>query len=131
MFTTLILLLILLFLIGILYYFGIITTRAGGGWLIADFSFPTRWEGKLQGSSGFFRRNFVIFRKYSMLAVEIETSSGALDFEITAPDGSVLSPVSGVYGQNADILIDVSRLKRCSVTLRTDQFNGQFHIALQ
>lgn len=131
MYTILILLLIFLPLIGILCYFGIITTRVGSGWLIADFSFPTRWEGRLQSFSGLFRRNFVIFQKYSTLAVEIETTSGTLDFEVTAPDGSALSPTSGVYGRDASILIDVSRLKRCSVTLRADHFDGQFHIGLQ
>lgn len=131
MYAILILLLILIPLIGALHYFGIAVTRVCFGWFTVSFSLPTRWEGKFQGTSGFFRRNFMVFRKYSALTVKIDTYSGTLDFEAKAPDGSMLSPASGVYGRDASILIDVSHLKRCSVALRMDHFSGQFRIALQ
>lgn len=116
---------------GALSYFGIAVTRIGFGWLIADFSFPSRWEGKLQGSSGLMRRNFVVFKKYSRLSIEIETASGSIDFEVKGSDGSPLPPSSGSYGRDADISIDVSAFKRCSVTLSMNQFNGRFCITLQ
>lgn len=131
MYIILILLLILIPLMGVLYYFGIAVTRVCFDWFTASFSLPTRWEGKFEGTSGFFRRNFVVFPKYSALAVEIKTNFGSLDFEVKAPDGSMLSPASGVYGRDVSILIDVGHLKRCSVALRMNHFNGQFRIALQ
>lgn len=127
----LIVLAIVLPLIGALYYFGIAVTRFGADWFRADVSLPTRWDGQRDGSIGFLRRNFVIFKKYSVLAIDIETNSGALDFEVKGPDGSILSPASGVYGRDASVLVDVSRFKRCSVTLRMDHFHGKFHISLQ
>lgn len=127
----LILLLILIPLMGTLYYFGIATPQMTFGLFNCAFSFPTRWEGELHGSSGLMRRNFVVFKKYRALTIQVETRSGTLEFEVTGPDGSVLSPVSGVYGRDSSALIDVSQLKRCSVTLRMDHFDGKFHIALQ
>lgn len=115
----------------LLYYFGIgFTSKACFGLFHADLSLPTRWEGKFQDVSGCLRRNFVTFKKYSTLLVEIETTSGALDLEVTAPDGSALSPSSGVYGRDAHVTFDVSNLRRCRVTLRMDRFSGQFRIAL-
>lgn len=96
-----------------------------------EFSFPTRWESQLQGTSGLLRRNFVIFKKYSKLLIEIETNSGAIDFEIKGSDGSTLSPSSGAYGRDISVLINVSRFKRCSAALRLQNFNGKFHIVLQ
>ena len=77
------------------------------------------------------RRNFVVFKKYRALAVEYETTSGSIQVEVCGLDGSTLSPASGSYGQDGSIRIDVSRLKRCSVTLRMEQFIGSFRIALQ
>lgn len=115
----------------ILYYFGFGVTRAGIFVLNASYSFPTRWEGKLSEASGYMRRNFVVFKKYSTLCVEIETAAGSVGFEVKAPDGSRLSPVSSVHGLDASLLFDMSRLKHCSVTLRMDHFSGRFHIALQ
>ena len=118
-------------LVLILYYFGFGVTRAGVFILNASYSLPTRWEGKLSDASGYLRRNFVVFQKYSTLSVEAETASGALDIQVKAPDGSVLSPVSGAYGRDAGLLFDVSRLRRCSVALYMDHFSGNFRIALQ
>ena len=114
-----------------LYYFGFAVTQAGIKCFGATLSLPIRWEGTVAGMSGFMRRNFAIFRKYSALSVEIETNSGLLDFEVKAPDGSTLSPASGAYGRDGSFLIDVSQFRRCSVTLRMDHFNGKFRIALQ
>lgn len=118
-------------LVLILYYFGFGVTKAGIFILNASYSLPTRWEGKFSDAGGFMRRNFVIFKRYSALAVGIETASGSIEVEIMAPDGSRLSPVSGSYGQDAGLLFDVSRLKHCSVSLRMDHFSGSFRIALQ
>lgn len=116
----------------ILYYFGIgFTSSAGFAVFRASYSLPTRWTGKLMDSSGYMRRNFVVFQKYSALSIEVETDSGALDFEVKGPDGSTLSPASGAYGRDSSFVIDLSRVKRCSITLRTDHFCGAFHIALQ
>ena len=129
---TLILVVILLPLCCILYYFGIgFTSKACVSVFHADYSFPTRWEGKFQDTSGYMHRNFVIFKKYSALFVEIGTASGTLDVEVRGPDGSILSPASGIYGQDASVLVNVSQFKLCSVTLRMDHFSGRFHIALQ
>lgn len=124
---------VILVLIGyLLYYFGIgFTSRAYVSVFRADYSVPTRWEGKFLDTTGCMRRNFVVFKKYSTLLVEVETTSGTLNFEVKGPDGSILSPASGIYGPNTSALIDVSRSKRCSVTLKMDHFNGTFHIALQ
>lgn len=116
----------------LLYYFGIgFTSKACIGVFRAELSLPARWEGKFQDTTGCMRRSFVVFKKYQSLVIEIETHSGALDVEVKGPDGSILSPASGVYGQNASFLIDVRRFKRCSTTLQMDHFSGQFHIALQ
>lgn len=115
----------------ILYYYGFFVTHAGFTLFRASYSFPTHWEGKIADTTGFMRRNFVIFKKYSTLAVEVETISGAMEVEVKAPDGSPLSPVSGAYGPDASFLIDVSRVRRCSVTLQLDHFNGSFCVALQ
>ena len=114
-----------------LYYLGFMVTRATASSFRADLSLPTRWDGHTTGTSGFMRRNFAIFKKYSALSVEVEINSGLLNFEVRAPDGSILSPATGSCGRNASVLIDVSRLRRCSVTLRMDHFNGKFRIALQ
>ena len=127
----LILLLILIPMMGALYYWGIVTTRVACGLFIGDFSFPTHWEGKIQGTSGFLRRNFVVFKKYSALSIQVETDSGSLEFEVQGPDGSLLPPSAGTYGRDAAVLIDLGRLMRCSVALRMDRFCGSFHIALQ
>ena len=131
LYVTAIVLLCLIPLFYVLYYFGILVTRATASWFRADLSLPTRWEGKSAGTTGLMRRNFAVFRKYSALAVEYETSSGSIQVEVKAPDGSVLSPASGVYGQEGSILIDVSQLRRCAVTLRMERFQGSFRIALQ
>lgn len=85
----------------------------------------------MSDAAGFMRRNFVIFKQFSALAVEIETAFGALEFEVKAPDGTLLSPASIFYGRDASVRIDVSQLRRCTVTLRMDHFSGTFHIALQ
>lgn len=126
----LILLLSFLLLMSGLYYLGIAITRIGCGCFF-DFSFPSRWEGRLQGTSGLMRRNFVIFKNYSKLLIEIETNSGTIDFDVRGSDGSSLPPASAAYGRDLSVLIDVSRFKRCSVALRMQHFNGEFHIALQ
>ena len=118
-------------LVLILYYFGFGVTRAGIFILNASYSLPTRWEGKLSDASGYMRRNFAVFKKYSVLSVEIETNSGTIDVELKAPDGSILSPVSGACGRDARLLFDVSHLKRCSIALRIDHFSGAFRITLQ
>lgn len=115
----------------VLYHLGFLITRVTASWFHAYLSLPTRWEGKSAGMTGLMRRNFVIFKKYRSLAIEIETNSGSLDFEVRALDGSTLPPVSGIYGRDTSVLIDVGGLKRCSVTLKMEHFNGQFHIALQ
>ncbi len=114
----------------VLWYFGIAVTRVGFSWFRASLSLPARWEGKLSGSSGLMRRNFVILKGCSTLSIEIVSISGAMAFEINAPDGSVLSPASGSYGRDAALLFDVSHLKRCSVTLYVEDFNGSFRITL-
>ncbi|MCI8697731.1 MAG: hypothetical protein HFF29_01290 [Oscillospiraceae bacterium] len=129
--TALIVAVIVIPLAWVLYYLGFAVTKAGVFLFIASRSLPTRWEGRTSDASGYMRRNFVVSKRYSALCVEIETSSGSMGFEIEAPDGSRLSPASGAYGRDRSILIDVSRLKRCSVTLRMDHFSGTFHIALQ
>lgn len=116
-------------LMGGLYYLGIATTRIGCGCFI-DFSFPTRWEGQIQGTSGLLHRNFVVFKKYSKLLIEIQTNSGTIDFDVRGSDGSTLSPASGTYGPDVSVLMDVSRFKRCSVALRMQRFNGKFSILL-
>lgn len=114
-----------------LYYFGILGTRVTASWFRADISLPTRWEGSHAGTSGYMRRRFAVFKKYRQLSVETETNSGTIECEVNGPDGSTLSPVSGSYGRNASYLVDVSRYKHCTVTLRMKQFNGQFRITLQ
>lgn len=131
--TALIVAVIVISLVWILYYLGFFVTKAGIFIFIASRSLPTRWEGRTSDASGYMRRNFVVSKRYSALCVEIETASGSMGFEVKAPDGShlSLSPASGAYGRDRSILIDVSRLKRCSVTLRMDHFSGTFHIALQ
>ena len=118
-------------LILILYYFGFGVTKAGVFILNASYSLPARWKGTLSEASGYMRRNFVVFKRYSTLCVEGETASGALEFEVKGPDGSALSPASGSYRQDASLLFDVGRFKRCTVTLRMDHFSGKFRIALQ
>lgn len=127
----LILAVIFVLLVLILYYFGFGVTKAGVFILNASYSLPARWEGRLSDASGYMRRNFVVFKRYSTLCVEGETASGVLDFEVKGPDGSVLSPASGSYGRDASLLFDVGRFKRCTVALRMDHFSGQFRIALQ
>lgn len=129
--TVLILACILLPLFYLLYYFGILVTRATASWFRADLSLPTRWEGHTLGTTGLIRRNFVVFKQYHQLSVETETDAGAIECEVTGQDGSLLSPVSGTYGRDASSLIDVSRCRRCAVTLRMKQFSGRFRIALQ
>lgn len=114
-----------------LYYFGYGVTRAGVFILNASYSLPTRWEGKLSEASGYLRRNFVVFKKYPTLSVEVETASGALEVQVKAPDGSALSPASGACGRDASLLFDVSCLRHCSVALHMDHFSGNFRIALQ
>lgn len=128
---TLILAVTLIFLCCILYYFGFFVTQAGFSIFRASYSLPARWEGKISETTGFMRRNFVIFRKYSALSFETETASGSIELELREPGGSLLSPASGTYGRDSSILFDVSQLKRCSVTLRMDHFSGTFRIALQ
>lgn len=114
-----------------LYYFGFFVPRAGFSIFRASCSLPTRWEGKFLDTSGCMCRNFVVFKKHSKLAIAFETASGTIEFEVNGPDGSSLSPASGVWGRDAFVLIDVSRLKRCSVSLRMDRFCGNFQITLQ
>lgn len=122
---------ILLPLMYVLNYFGILVTKATASWFHAGLSLPTRWEGRTLGTSGFIRRNFVVFKQYHQLSVETETNSGMIECEVRGPDGSRLSPVSGSYGRNASFLIDVSQYKRCAVMLKMEQFNGHFRITLQ
>ena len=129
--TVLVIACILLPLLYVLYYFGILVTRATASWLRTDLSLPTRWEGRTLGTTGFMRRNFVVFRQYQQLSIETETDSGAIQCEARGPDGALLSPVSGAYGRDASYLIDVSQYRRCAVTLKMDQFNGRFRITLQ
>lgn len=126
-----ILLLCLIPLFYALYYFGFLVTRATASWFRADLSLPTRWEGKSAGTTGLMRRNFVVFKRYSKLSIEIEAASGAMDFEVRGPDGSTLPPDSGTYGQSTSVRLDLSGVRRCSVTLRMEQFHGSFHISLQ
>lgn len=114
-----------------LNYFGFIVTKAGITCFGASCSLPIRWDGKFAGMSGFMRRNFVVFRKYSTLAIEVDTDSGTLHFEVKAPDGSILSPAPGTYGQDASVCIDVSQFRRCSIALRMEHFKGKFCIVLQ
>lgn len=114
-----------------LYYFGFFTTHETIALFRAERSLPTRWQGKYTDTSGSLRRNFVVFKKYSTLSVEVETASGALSVEVKAPNGSILSPVSGAYETNSPVLFDMSRFKRCSVLLQMDHFHGQFLITLQ
>lgn len=115
----------------LLYYFGFFTTHATIALFRAELSLPTRWQGNYTDTSGSLRRNFVIFKKYSALSVEVKTTSGALNVEVKAPDGSILPPVSGAYETNSPVFFDISRFKRCSVLLQMDHFHGQFHITLQ
>ena len=122
---------VLLPLIYVLYYFGILVTSATASWFRGNVSFPTRWEGRTAGTTGYMRRNFAVFRRYQHLSIETGTNSGAIECEVRGPDGSLLSPVSGAYGRNASFLIDVSQYRRCAVTLKMEQFCGHFHIALQ
>lgn len=131
MINALILVAILIPLCYVLYYFGFLVTRAGFAIFRASYSLPARWEGKISETTGFMRRNFVIFRKYTSLSFEAETTSGAIELELKEPNGSLLSPASGAYGRNVSISFDVSQLKRCSATLRMDHFSGTFCIALQ
>jgi len=114
-----------------LYYFGILIIKATATWFSAGLSLPTCWEGYSTETSGFMRRNFAVFKKYHTLTIEVETNSGTLDCVVKGPDGSILSPASGSYGRDASVFIDVSRLKRCFVTLQMNHFNGKFRIALQ
>lgn len=123
--------LLILLLVYVLYYVGIAVTRVGFGWFQADVRLPSRWTGTFNDSSGILRRNFVVFRRFRQLRVEVETVSGTLTFEIQAPDGSPLSPTSGVYGRDASLLFDLSGLRRCSVTLRMERFHGTFCVQLQ
>lgn len=128
----LVLALVFIPLVLILYHFGFgVTTRAGIFVLNASCSLPTRWEGRLSGATGYMRRNFAVFKRYSKLCLEYESASGSMEFEVKAPDGSVLSPTSGAYGRDAAFLIDVSRIRRCSVALHMDHFSGSFRITLQ
>ena len=129
--TVLVLACVLVPLIYALYYYGILITRVTASWFRADFSFPTRWEGSILGTTGFMRRNFAVFRRYQYLSVETETNSGAIECEVRGPDGSILSPSSGSYGRDASYLIDVSQYRRCSVMLKMEQFAGHFRITLQ
>lgn len=122
---------ILLPLIYALNYFGILVTRVTASWFRADLSLPTRWEGRTLGTTGLIRRNFFVFKQYQQLSVETETDSGAVECEVRGPDSSLLSPVSGTYGRNASLLIDVSRYRRCAVTLKMERFSGRFRITLQ
>ena len=122
---------ILLPLFYTLYYFGILVTSATASWFRVGISLPARWEGTSAGTSGFMRRNFVVFKKHQQLSIKIETDSGALAFEVKAPDGSTLSPVSSTSGRSALALIDVRQCKRCTITLNMKQFHGKFHINLQ
>ena len=122
---------VLLPLIYALYYFGILITRVTASWFHGDVSLPTRWEGSILGTTGFMRRNFAVFQRYQHLSVETETSSGAIECEVKGPDGSLLSPVSGSYGRDASFLIDVSQYRRCTVTIKMEQFNGRYRITLQ
>ena len=78
-----------------LYYFGLLTSHATFAVFRASCSLPTRWEGKIADTTGFMRRNFVVFPKYSALSVDVETTSGTMEFEVRGPDGVLLSPVSG------------------------------------
>ena len=114
-----------------LYYFGFLVTRATASWLRADLSLPARWEGSTLGTTGLMRRNFAVFRRYQYLSIETETDSGSIECEVMGPDGSLLSPASGSYGRDASFLIDVSQFRRCSVTLKLEQFNGRYRVTLQ
>lgn len=118
-------------LILVLYYFGIGVTKAGIFIVNASYSLPARWEGKLSDASGYMRRNFVVFKKYSALSIAVETASGGLEFEVKGPDGTPLSPSSCIYGRDRSFLIDLSGVKRCAVNLRADHFSGTFRITLQ
>ena len=129
--TALIVAVIVIPLVWVLYYLGFAVTKAGFFLFIASRSLPTRWEGRTSDASGYMRRNNVESKRNSALSGENQTASGSMANEVEAPDGSRLSPASGTYGRDRSILIDVSRLKRCSVTLRMDHFSGAFHIALQ
>ena len=129
--TVLVIACILFPLIYVLNYFGILVTRATASWLRTDISLPTRWEGSTLGTTGLMRRNFAVLQRYRQLSIETETSSGAIEFEVRGPDGSLLSPASGSYGRDAAFLVDVSRYRRCAVTLKMEQFAGHFRITLQ
>lgn len=113
-----------------LNYFGLLVVKAGVSLFGAHYSLPTRWEGKYSGTTGFMRRNFVVFRNYSALTIEAETITGALQFEVNTPDGTPLFSDSGSYTQNRSVPIDVGQFKHCSVTVRMERFNGQFRVAL-
>ena len=129
--TVLVIACILLPLIYGLYYFGILVTRVTASWLRADLSLPTRWEGSTLGTTGLMRRNFAVFRQYRQLSIETEANSGSIECAVRGPDGSLLSPVSGSFGRDTSCLIDVSQYRRCTVTLKMEQFNGRFCITLQ
>ena len=88
--TALIVAVIVIPLVWVLYYLGFAVTKAGFFLFIASRSLPTRWEGRTSDASGCMRRNFVVSKRYSALCVEIETASGAMGFEVKAPDGSRL-----------------------------------------
>ena len=116
----------------LLSYFGIgFTINSYSSVFCACRSFLTRGAGKFDDASGCSRRNFVVSKKNAALAVEVETASGTLDVEVKASNGSTLSPASGAYGQDSPVLIDVSRVNRCLVTLRMNHFSGKFHIELR
>ena len=114
-----------------LYYFGILVTRATASMFRAELSFPARWEGRTVGTTGFMRRNFAVFQRYQHISIETETDSGTIECEVREPDGSLLPPASGSYGRDASFLIDVSQYRRCTVTLKMEQFNGRYRITLQ
>lgn len=67
---TLMLAVILVSLFYILNYFGFLVIKSGICLFSAHYSFPTRWEGKYSEMSGFLRRNFVVFKNYSVLSIE-------------------------------------------------------------
>ena len=129
--TVLVIACILVPLVYALYYFGILVTRATASMFRAEFSFPARWEGRTVGTTGYMRRNFAVFQRYQQLSIETETNSGVIECEVKGPDGALLSPVSGSYGRDASCLFNVSQYRRCTVTLKMNQFNGCFHITLQ
>ena len=122
---------ILLPLLYALNYSGILVTRATASMFRAELSFPTSWEGRTVGTTGFMRRNFAVFQRYQHISIETETDSGVIECEVREPDNSLISSVSGSYGRDAAFLIDVSQYRRCTVTLKMEQFNGRYRITLQ